>query len=217
MAEQQSTATLLTMKSDRQSIGSITENPASSTALQLASALSSAASLVLKIHGLGGRRWRRNVAKGARIGPWLQAKYEVLNRSAWAERGACLYLVSGCDGGLRYVGISRNGLKHRWRMSPALDAETMQLLPAKQLFHSQCWKHIEAETVAQPGAWFEVRAISGVAIQPILKKLGPPLSAFTALGNDGEGVAAAVERWICNNSSRQLACWNSAMAGGSKV
>src|SRR5690349_4423657 len=105
-----------------------------SKALRFASSINGAASVVLKLRGLGGRRWKRNVAKGARIGPWLEADYEVVDLKEWLSKGACLYLVSGDDGKIRYVGISRNGLKHRWRTSPAYDAETMRRLPQDQLF-----------------------------------------------------------------------------------
>ena len=47
------------------------------------------ASLVIKIKGIGGKKWKRNVAKGARIGPWLQADYEIINNSAWRNEEAC--------------------------------------------------------------------------------------------------------------------------------
>jgi hypothetical protein len=186
-------------------------------AIQVVSSIYLAATPVIKIRGLGGQRWKRNVAKGGRIGPWLQATYEVMNPAAWAQRGVCLYLVSGSDAKVRYVGISRNGLKHRWRTSPAYDAVTMQRLPQNQLFHSQCWKHIEAETNANPRASFEVRSITDKALLVVLGVIGPPLSAFSVLSDDGESVVAAVERWICNHSSPELVCWNSAMAGGAKV
>lgn len=166
---------------------------------------------VIHIHSIGGRRWKRNVAKGARIGPWLQASYVILNRTVWEARTPCLYLVSGSDGVNRYVGISRNRMKDRWRVSPAYDADTMNRLPENQLFHSQCWKHIERESNATQGATFEIRCITGEALLPLLERLGPPLSAFTALRGDGEGIVAGVERWLCNNKSDRLVSWNVAM------
>lgn len=168
---------------------------------------------VLKIFGVGGKRWKRNVAKGARVGPWLQGQYEVIDERTWHNKGACLYLVGASDSGIRYVGISRNGLKHRWRTSPAYDAETMIRLPTNQLFHSQCWKHIEREATAKPGINFEVRAISAEQILPLLERMGPPLSAFVALKGDGEGIVAGIERWLCNNRSHDLVSWNVAMTG----
>jgi hypothetical protein len=166
---------------------------------------------VIRIHGIGGKRWKRNVAKGGRIGPWLQAKYDILNRQTWEARSPCLYLVAAADGGIRYVGISRNRLKDRWRVSPAYDAETMTKLPENQLFHSQCWKHIEREYLTKISNSFEVRCIGGSELLSLIEKLGPPLSAFTALKGDGEGIVAGVERWICNQQSANLASWNVSM------
>ena len=173
----------------------------------------SAAKPIIRIFGVGGKRWKRNVASGGRVGPWLQGDYSILNESVWKEKGACLYLVQGGDGDIRYVGISRNGVKHRWRTSPAYDAETMLQLPKRQLFHSQCWKHIEAECTSKPGSTFEVRSIDAQSLIPLLNKMGAPLAGFLALGSDHEGIVAGVERWICNHSSSQLARWNVAMTG----
>lgn len=181
------------------------------SAQQKASEIFRAAAAVIRIHGIGGRRWKRNVAKGGRIGPWLPARYDIVNRRVWEARVACLYMIAGRDQHIRYAGISRNRMKDRWRESPAYDAETMQLLPQKQLFHSQCWKHIERESAIDPSATFEVRCIDGAALLSILERLGPPLSAFTALHGDGEGIVAGVERWMCNNRSPTLVSWNVSM------
>lgn len=183
----------------------------SPAALVHAQQIFQAAIPVIRIHGIGGRRWRRNVSKGARIGPWLPARYDILNRSVWSARSPCLYLVAGDDSIIRYVGISRNRLKDRWRESPAYDAETMVLLPQKQLFHSQCWKHIEREYATTSSRAYEVRCIDADALISLLERMGPPLSAFTALRGDGEGIVAGVERWLCNNKSRELVSWNVAM------
>lgn len=170
-----------------------------------------AATPVLAIHSLGGAHWKRDVAKGARIGPWLQAKFDVLDKNAWGARIPCLYLVAGADDLIRYVGISRNRMKDRWRVSPALDALTMVRLPENQLFHSQCWKYIELEIATNPRATFTVRCITAVKLLPLLERVGPPLSAFAALKGDGEGIVAGVERWLCNNKSSSLVSWNVAM------
>lgn len=183
----------------------------SNTALDHASEIFRAATPVLRIHAVGGRKWKRNVAKGSRIGPWLPAQYEILDPRTWADRRPCLYLVAGDDSIIRYVGISRNRMKDRWRISPAHDAETMQKLPQNQLFHSQCWKHIEREYSASPRRKYEVRCITAATLAPLLEKLGPPLSGFLALGSDGEGIVAGVERWLCNNRSSNLVSWNVAM------
>ncbi|MGE8397875.1 MAG: hypothetical protein ACN6NT_09755 [Comamonas sp.] len=181
------------------------------TAFQIANSIFEAATPILKIHGLSGPRWRRNVASGGRIGPWLQADYSVLDEKKWLSKGACLYLVRGDDKRIRYVGISRNGVKHRWRVSPALDAETLQPLTKRQLFHSQCWKHMEAEYRSNPSEKFEVRFIEGPALGYLIAKIGSPLNGFLPLADDHVGLVAAVERWLCNNQSCDLVTWNSAM------
>jgi hypothetical protein len=168
---------------------------------------------VILIHSIGGRRWKRNVATGGRIGPWLPASYEILDHKAWEARIPCLYLVAGSDDVIRYVGISRNRMKDRWRESPALDAETMAPWPRKQLFHSQCWRNIEHEYERDPTMRYEVRCINGDTLLPVLERQGPPLSALCALRGDGEGIVAAVERWLCNNKSERLVTWNVAMTG----
>ena len=165
---------------------------------------------VLRIHAIGGAQWTRNVAKGSRIGPWLQAKYSVMDHAAWDTKAPCLYLVAGSDNLIRYVGISRNRMRDRWRTSPAYDAQTKARLPENQLFHSQCWKHIERES-AEGTHEFHVRCITGKNLLPVLARIGPPMSAFPASGADPETTVNAVERWLCNNKSAQLVSWNTAM------
>jgi len=167
---------------------------------------------VLSLHGLGGQRWIRNVpATDARHGPWLQAQFEVLDPDFWKAGGPCLYLVTGQDGALRYVDISRNGLKHRWRLSPALDAASGEPLRERQLFHSQCWKHIEAECKQDSQARFTVHGLGERALIEALRTLEDPVRHLAELDEDGETVTAAIERWICNRASDSLARWNVAM------
>ncbi|WP_245643792.1 hypothetical protein [Paraburkholderia oxyphila] len=89
----------------------------------------------------------------------------------------------------------------------------MTRLSENQLFHSQCWKHIELECAQHPESTYEVRCIDGASLLPLLEHLGPPLSAFTALQGDEEGIVAGVERWMCNNKGPALATWNVAMTG----
>lgn len=48
---------------------------------------------------------------------------------------------------------------------------------------------------------------------PVLASLGAPLSGFLTVGNDHEGIVAAVERWLCNRRSDGLLAWNLAMTG----
>ena len=62
-----------------------------------------------------------------------------------------------------------------------------------------------------PGSQFEVRVISAEMLLALIERLGPPLSGFSALRGDGEGIVAGVERWLCNNRSTDLARWNVSM------
>lgn len=171
---------------------------------------------VLQIHALKEPYWKRNTANGPqgdkdkRIGPWRQGQYKVLDQVLWKEKGPCLYLVKEHDY-IRYVGISRNGLKDRWRLSPALNPQTMEKLPEKQLFHSQCWPYIEQLAELNPNLEIEVRSIGAHKLKDVLIELGEPLSAFATFGDDEESIVASVERWICNRSSSELANWNKAM------
>lgn len=123
---------------------------AAHSATKMAYRIYDAAVPTIQIQGLGGKLWKRNVAKGARIGPWLQADYRILDERRWKERRPCLYILAASDGVIRYVGISRNRMADRWRESPAFDAETMVPLPRRQLFHSQCWARIQEEVAAAP-------------------------------------------------------------------
>jgi hypothetical protein len=187
-------------------------------ARSIAASIFQAADTVINIRALGGRRWVRNVPEeDARRGPWLPADYEILNEQVWHRHGACLYLVGASDSNIRYVGMSRNRLKDRWRNSPAYDAvNSKQRLPQNQLFHSQCWKHIEAESARNPGIWFQVRAISDEMPVPLLEEIGPPVSALTESRNDGKSVVERVEEWLCNHKSDELAHWNVAKTGLAK-
>lgn len=188
----------------------------SDPAIKIAESIFCAATPVLHIHRLEAPLWKRKIDQNpsdARIGPWLQARYTVLSEEAWRNRGVCLYMVKQKSESIRYVGISRNGVKHRWRTSPAYDANTMNRLPENQLFHSQCWRHMQSAFAADLQVSVEVRTIMHNTLAAQLSALGPPLSGFLALGDDGEGMCAAVERWLCNRSSGSFLSWNTAMTG----
>jgi hypothetical protein len=179
-------------------------------ATSIAASIFQAADPVINIRALGGGRWVRGVPEtDDRYGPWLPADYEIVNEEAWRRSGACLYLVGASDSNIRYVGMSRNRLQDRWRTSPAYDAENpQQKLPRKQLFHSQCWKHIEAESAANPGTWFQVRTIAEERLVPLLEEIGPPVSSLPESRADSKSVVERVESWLCSHSSNELAPWN---------
>ncbi len=179
---------------------------------ELAKEIYNEATPIIKINSLGNRLWRRNDKKPlARTGPWHSAKYEVLDRSTWLKKNACIYFVAGDDGIIRYTGISRNGIKDRWREAPAIDPESGNRLSKNELHHSQCWPHIEREYRNRPHSSFEIRTMSGTQLASVLKHLGPPLSGLLVLEDDHEGLVSAVERWLCNNKSELLVSWNVAM------
>lgn len=171
-----------------------------------------AATPILRINGLGTRMWRRNDATPARrTGPWLSADYTVLNRTIWERKAPSIYFVAGDDHLIRYTGISRNTVSHRWRECPAVDAETNTLRQRRELHHSQCWRHVEREFKAGTARQFEIRCITAPDLLPVLLSIGPPLSGFAPLASDDEGLICAVERWLCNNQTASLVPWNSAM------
>lgn len=184
------------------------------SAIDIAESIFSAATPVLQIDRLEPPFWKRKIEsnpRDARVGPWLQARYTVVNEKAWKDKGTCLYMARQQTGPVRYVGISRNGVKHRWRTSPAYDANSMSRLSEDQLFHSQCWRHIQSAASIDPRVRVEVRTIMSGALSSRLAVLGPPLSGFIASGDDGEGMCAAVERWLCNRSIGAFLSWNTAM------
>lgn len=173
-----------------------------------------AATPIIRIKGLESNMWHRDVPQtDGRYGPWKTANYEILDEITWKQLKPCLYLVRAEDGELKYVGISANRLKDRWRVSPAISYANKSKLPVNQLFHSQCWKHIEREFSSNPSVRYEVRCIDGERLSQHLQRLGPPLSGFCTLADDHEGIVAAVERWMCNQSREGLITWNIAMTG----
>lgn len=86
-------------------------------------------------------------------------------------------------------------------------------LPEKQLFHNQCWKHVEREMQATPGRTFEVRCIHAGTLAKLLADVLPSLSPTTAVGDDGQVLVKDVERWLCRHRGPGLLAWNVAMTG----
>lgn len=164
------------------------------------------------------QRWCRNVAEGDdRRGPWRSAVYDVLDQSAWDRRAPCLYIVGASDGGFRYVGISKNRLKDRWRLSPAFDESLTRKLPTNQLFHSRCWKEMEGEFLrGATGISFEVRVLFASVLPSLTKELslvggfGAPVPS----GAEEMGYPAFVERWLRSCRSHDVDAtflpWNKA-------
>jgi hypothetical protein len=178
---------------------------------RVAAELMTAAPPVIDIYGMGGRRWKRNVPDSdSRRGPWWQLDYRVLDRERWSSRSPCLYLVSGGDGGMRYVGVSKNRSGDRWRISPAIDAETMISLPEKQLFHSQCMKHIQREFAVNSGAKFRVHILFEYELLNPNANFARGLSCVPRMAGM---FAEDIETWLCSHKSDNIARWNVAKTG----
>lgn len=168
---------------------------------------------VLSITGAGGTKWKRNMADPAdpRVGPWLQATFEVLDHAMWRRKSDCLYfVVSRADEKLRYVGKSKKQVSERWRMSPALCATTGVELPDKQLFHSQCMKPMQSEFGLRPTATFEVRTLGAGELRPMVTAAG--MLAFDDHASDSDFIEA-LEKWFCRSGSPDFATWNKAGTG----
>jgi hypothetical protein len=170
-----------------------------------------AAAPVIRISGLGGRRWKRDVSKGPQAGgPFLRARYKILDEAAWMALRPYLYLVAGDDHVILYAGISRNRLQDRWHLFTGYDAKTGAHLAGKQLFHRECWLHFEREYESNAESPYEVRCIDGKGLAQVLHRLGLPLSNIGVYGRSDESVISGVERWMAQ--SVELAPWNRSMA-----
>jgi hypothetical protein len=169
-----------------------------------------AAKPVIRITCLGGRRWRRDVRKGPLAGgPFLRARYEILDEAAWEASRPYLYLVAGSDQLVLYAGISRNRLQDRWHLFTGYDEKTGALLTGKQLFHRECWLHFDSKDAGSAERTYEVRCIDGESLAQVLNRLGSPLSGIGVFGRSDESVISGVERWM--SRSDELAPWNRSM------
>jgi hypothetical protein len=167
---------------------------------------------VLRITGTGGLKWKRDMSdpKDPRVGPWLQATYQVLDERTWQRLGDSLYfVVAQNDGKLRYVGKSKKQVSERWRVSPALCAETGVLLPGKQ-----CMKPMQAEYALSPNAVFEVRTLCAQELRPLAAAAG--LSQICRRPLDCDFVEE-LEKWMCRSWSPEFAGWNKRAPEGKAV
>jgi hypothetical protein len=81
----------------------------------------------------------------------------------------------------------------RWPARRAYDAQTRQKV-SNQLFHSQCWRHLEREFAGSPGVWFEVRVIAAPLLATVITSC--QLGSLADSGN----LVRADERWICQTT-----------------
>jgi len=83
---------------------------------ECADSIISASSKVMTIKQVLDNQWYRK-PKGPRKGPWFSCEYEVINQELWNKKEECIYFVSDNSNKLKYVGISVNALRDRWRTS----------------------------------------------------------------------------------------------------
>lgn len=169
-------------------------------AATLADELTAIATPVLRVDGYdpSSPRWCRDVApEDDRRGPWHAPVYTVVDKTTWETRAPCVYIVDGSDGGHRYVGISKNRLKDRWRVSPALDESGSRPLGTKHLFHNRCWPEMEREFDRKPGLQFNVRVAFVPALRLLASKSLAIGSALPTLSDIADAdVPGAIEKWL---------------------
>jgi hypothetical protein len=168
---------------------------------------------VLRIHEVlqDGPRWKRDIQRGNRVGPWLPARWEAIDRQRWARRTPCLYFVSADDEVVRYVGISKRTLRERWREAVALHHDSTRddrrELAERQIFHYPCWPHIEVESADRPDSWFEVRVIHEDELERLLPELGQPLTELMQPSSADQLLVQRVESWLRSRRA-ELSLWN---------
>lgn len=182
----------------------------SETILRCIDKLLDAAAPVLKVAALSGKDWYRK-PKGARHGPWLQSKFEVLDEKLWKRREPCIYFVKDGAGVFRYVGISLNRMKDRWRTSPSYDQDGTKL-STDELFHSQCWPHMTKHARDGGLLTYAVSVLHGAGLLKALTALDHEISVLAKLAKDPEIVVTAMELWICKYGHATL--WNATLTGG---
>lgn len=157
-------------------------------------ALREASKPVLQIDGVTEKLWRRNVRRGARVGPWRSLKYSAINPALWRRRGPCLYFASDSAQKTVYIGISKNRFADRWRLSPAFDPASGELLPHRELFHSQCQRHIQADATKLP----------------VLVSMLPEADALAIARTFGQGPSSlsGLEASLIRSASESSLTWN---------
>jgi len=164
---------------------------------------------VIELSEIGGREWYRK-PKDARRGPWLSARYKVLDQALWLRRASCIYFLRDPQEVLRYVGISLNRLEDRWRTSPAYTQDDV-LLPGDELFHSQCWPKLCEHAKAGNWGTYAVSVLSGIELIELLRPLEHKLSHLAVFTEDPEIIVTVLELWICKYGN---GLWNKALTGG---
>ena len=169
-----------------------------------ASAIIQVSRPVISINGFNDLEWYRK-PKGSRKGPWLQCRYEVIDEKLWREVKPCLYFLTKDNGDLKYVGISVNKIKDRWRTSPAYDVNE-KFLHRRELFHSQCWPHMCDAKKAGSNDTYVVSIIHDTELVEVLSTINHEISGLSVFKNDPEIAVIAMEVWFIKHLQGQL--WN---------
>lgn len=178
------------------------------TAVDLALKLFEVARPVLRVESIAPRQWARCFEDPRRRGPWPTAEYVVLDAIVWRQRVPSLYFVGGADGAILYVGTAENRIADRWRLSPACNPDTGEPLPRKELFHSECFRHM----VKAPQRRFPltVKAVMARDLAQLWICMGGPRMGWPATE---KAAILMAETYFCQNQSDQLAPWNTAKTG----
>ena len=169
-----------------------------------ASAIIKVSRPVININGFNDSEWYRK-PKDSRKGPWLQGRYEVIDEKLWRERKPCLYFLTKDNGELKYVGISVNKIKDRWRTSPAFDVNEKPL-NRNEMFHDRCWPHMCDAKKAGSNDTYVVSIIHDTELVEVLSTINHEISGLSVFKNDPEIAVIAMEVWFIKHLQGQL--WN---------
>ena len=163
---------------------------------------------ILRIHGMGDPHWRRTAAKGSKD-VWQSATYENLDLQKWRASTYGVYMVGSEDGTVLYVGTCDQGLATAFRLSPAFDAETRERMAKAQLFHHECWPHLQQSYAEGAEGAYEVRLISADDLAHIVKTYGIPRGALPEGTRNVRDIRTHTVKWLLRNRTPALAWWNS--------
>ena len=113
--------------------------------------------------------------------------------------------LSTIHGELKYVGISVNRIKDRWRSSPAYDVNEVSL-NRNEMFHSQCWPHMCNLKKSGVEEKYVVSVLHDHELIKVLSELNHEVSCLSNFKNDPDIAVIALEVWYIKHMGTQL--WN---------
>jgi hypothetical protein len=171
---------------------------------QIANSIATQATNVINITGLSDDLWFRK-PKGARRGPWNTGVFEFVNEEIWNMSVPCIYFVSDGNQRIRYVGISANRLKDRWRLSPSYDSGLLPL-NRKELFHSQCWPRMCAEYRSGSKDKYMISVLHFADMKEAIEATDPRIISISDFDTNSNNTFEYLESWFIKTLSDQL--WN---------